>query len=190
MCISLENSVYFGDGDGANSNLVIPKRQPLYYKWTLGFHNFKRHHIRFSSGHTFLVASRMPHPLSQYCCRLCYLRQIFWSLKSLSRFPITWQTDNAWTKLHNRAGLGYSYSVLVLAVLLFWYSYCTRTHEFQSHSTRTCTRTQVLGYSYEYWHEYWYSMVHLHCKGENHHIFEINSMTYHKGKVPNWFNLL
>ena len=53
------------------------------------------------------------------------------------------------------AGLGYSYSVLVLAVLEYFIS-GTRTHEFQSHSTRTCTRTrgQVLGYSYEYWHEY------------------------------------
>ena len=84
-------------------------------------------------------------------------------------------------------GLGYSYSVLVLAVLEYWIS-CTRTREFQSHSTRT--RGQVLRYSYEYWHEYWYSMVHLRCKGENHHTFEINSMTYHKGKVPNWFHLL
>ena len=73
-------------------------------------------------------------------------------------------------------------------VLNFWYSYCTRTREFQSHSTRICTRTrgQVLRYSYEYWHEYWYSMVHLRCKGVNHQTCEINSMTYHKGKVPNW----
>ena len=48
-------------------------------------------------------------------------------------------------------------------VLNFWYSYCTRTRELQSNSTRTCTCTcgQVLRYSYEYWHEYWYSMVHL-----------------------------
>ena len=77
-------------------------------------------------------------------------------------------------------------------VLNFLYLYCTRTREFQSHSTRTCTRTngQVLRYSYEYWHEYWNSMVHLRCKGENHHSCEINSMTYHKGKVLNWFILL
>ena len=73
-------------------------------------------------------------------------------------------------------------------VLNFLYSYCTRTREFQSHSTRT--RGQVLRYSYEYWHKYWYSKVHLRYKGENHHTFEINSITYHKGKVPNWFNLL
>ena len=59
-------------------------------------------------------------------------------------------------------------------VLNFWYSYCTHTSEFQSHSTRT--RGPVLRYSYEYWHEYWYSMVHLRCKGENHHTFEINSI--------------
>ena len=85
----------------------------------------------------------------------------------------------------NRAG------VLVLGtrtrstrVLNFWYLYCTRTHELQSDSTRTCacTRGQVLRYSCEYWHEYWYSLVHLRCKGENHHICEINSMTYHTGK--------
>ena len=77
-------------------------------------------------------------------------------------------------------------------VLNFLYLYCTRTREFQIHSTRTCTRShgQVLRYSYEYWHEYWYSMVHLRCKGENHHSCEINSMTYHKGKVLNWFILL
>ena len=29
-------------------------------------------------------------------------------------------------------------------VLNFLYSYCTRTHELQSNSTRTCTRGQVL----------------------------------------------
>ena len=57
---------------------------------------------------------------------------------------------------------------------------------FQSHSTRTCTHGQVLRYSYEYWHEYWYSMVHLWCKGEK-HTFEINSMTYHKGNVHTFF---
>ena len=89
------------------------------------------------------------------------------------------------------AGLGYSYSVLVLAVLEYWIS-DTRTREFQIDSIRTCTRThgQVLRYSYEYWHEYWYSMVHLECKGENHHTCEIDSLTYHKRKVPNWFILL
>ena len=85
------------------------------------------------------------------------------------------------------AGLGYS--VLVLTVLEYRNS-GTRTREFEGHSTRTRTRGQVLRYSYEYWHEYWYSMVHLRCKGENHHTCEINSMTYHKGKVPNWFVLL
>ena len=67
-------------------------------------------------------------------------------------------------------------------VLNFWYSHCTNTREFQNDSTRTCTSWQVLRYSYEYWHEYWYSMVHLQCKCENHHTCEINSMTYHKGK--------
>ena len=74
-------------------------------------------------------------------------------------------------------------------VLNFWYSYCTRTREFQSHSTHTCTRgqVQVLRYWYEYWHKYWYSMVHLWCKGEKHHTFEIKSMTYHKGKVHTFF---
>ena len=45
-------------------------------------------------------------------------------------------------------------------------------------------------YSYEYWHEYWYSMVHLQCKDENHNTYEINSLTCHKGKVTNWLILL
>ena len=78
-------------------------------------------------------------------------------------------------------------------VLNFWYSCCSRIREFQSNSTRTCTRGQVLRYSYEYWHEYWYSMVTSHdlwCEGENHHYCEINNLTYHEGKVPNWFILL
>ena len=77
-------------------------------------------------------------------------------------------------------------------VLNFWYSYCTRTCEFQSNNTRTCTRIrgQVLRYSYEYWHQYWYSMIHLWCNCENHHICEINSLTYCEGKGPNWFILL
>ena len=77
-------------------------------------------------------------------------------------------------------------------VLNFWYSYFTRTREFQSNSTRSCTRTrgQVLRYLYEYWHKYWYSMVHLQCKDENHNTYEINSLTCHKGKVTNWFILL
>ena len=83
--------------------------------------------------------------------------------------------------LVNRAG------VLVLGtrthstrVLNFWYSYCTRTCEFQSNNTCTCTRRQVLRYSYEYWHEYWYSMVHLWCKGENHHTWnkQLNNLIY------------
>ena len=78
-------------------------------------------------------------------------------------------------------------------VMNFWYSYCTRTREFESNSTRTCTRGQVLRYSYEYWHEYWYSMVHLmicDVRVKNHHTCEINSLTYHEGKVPHWFILL
>ena len=80
-------------------------------------------------------------------------------------------------------------------VLNFWYSYCTRTRELQSNSTRTCTRTrgQVLRYSYEYWHEYWYSMVHLmicDVRVKKHHTCQINSLTYHEGKFPNWFILL
>ena len=94
------------------------------------------------------------------------------------------------------SGLGYSYTLSTRTrstrVLHFWYSYFTRTREFQIDSSRTCTRThgQVLRYSYEYWHEYWYSMVHLWCKGENHHTCEIDNLTYHKRKVPNWFILL
>ena len=53
-------------------------------------------------------------------------------------------------------------------------------HEFQSNCTRTCTRTrgQVLRYSYEYWPEYWYSMVHLRHTDENHHTREIYSLTF------------
>ena len=37
-----------------------------------------------------------------------------------------------------------------------------------------------------------HALVHMRCKGEKHHTCtcEINSMTYHKGKVPNWFILL
>ena len=49
-------------------------------------------------------------------------------------------------------------------VLNFWYSYCTRTPEFQSNSTHTCTRGQVLRYSYEYWHKYWYYMIWYICE--------------------------
>ena len=99
----------------------------------------------------------------------------------------------------NGAQMLYRAGVLVLStrtcstrVLNFWYSYFTRTREFQIDSIRTFTRTrgQVLRYLYEYWHEYWYSMVHLWCKGENHHTCEIDSLTYHKRKVPNWFILL
>ena len=69
-----------------------------------------------------------------------------------------------------------------LVLVLYSYSWV------QSNSTHACTRThgQVLRYSYEYW----YSMAHLRCKGENHHTCEINSMTYQKRKVPNWFILL
>ena len=61
-------------------------------------------------------------------------------------------------------------------VLNFWYSCFTHTHEFQS----TCTRTrgQVLRYLYKYWHEYWYSMVHLQCMGENHYTCETNCLFY------------
>ena len=95
------------------------------------------------------------------------------------------------------AGLGYSYLVLLLAVLKYWI-FCTLTllilmsSKSNTCSTHTCTHTcgQVLRYSYEYWHEYWYSMVHLWCKCGNHHTCEISSLTYHKGKVQNWFILL
>ena len=48
-------------------------------------------------------------------------------------------------------------------------------------------------YSYEYWHEYWYSMVHLmicDIRVKKHHTCQINSLTYHEGKFPNWFILL
>ena len=80
-------------------------------------------------------------------------------------------------------------------VLNFLYSYCTCTRELQSNSTRTCTctRGQVLMYSYEYWHEYWYSMVHLmicDVRVKKHHTCQINSLTYHEGKFSNWFILL
>ena len=86
--------------------------------------------------------------------------------------------------LQNHTYQGWGTRTRSTRVLNFWYSYCTLTRELQSDSTRTCTRTrgQVLRYSCKYWHEYWYSMVHLRCKGENHHICEINSMTYHTGK--------
>ena len=69
-------------------------------------------------------------------------------------------------------------------VLNFWYSYFTRTREIQSNSTRTCTRThgQVLRFSYEYWHEYWYPMLHLRWNYENPHTCGVNSLTYLKGK--------
>ena len=48
----------------------------------------------------------------------------------------------------------------------FWYSYFTRTDEFQSNCTHTYTRTrrQVFRYSYEYWPEYWYYVIHLRLK--------------------------
>ena len=92
---------------------------------------------------------------------------LLWSDKNLMIY-----TGNAIPGEVTRAG------VLVLStrtrctrVLNFLYSYFTRTRKFQNNSTRTWTRTrgQVLMYSYEYWHEYWYSMVHLGCKSENHH---------------------
>ena len=99
-----------------------------------------------------------------------------------------WNGRNVGLDIKARAG------VLVLGtrtrstrVLNFWYSYFTRTREFQSNSTRTCTCGQVLRYSYEYWHEYWYSMAHLQCKDENHNTYEINSLTW---KVTNWLILL
>ena len=105
------------------------------------------------------------------------------TLDDTTRCPLMYFLPNnrSLTTMKSRAG------VLVLStrtrstpVLNFWYSYCTRTHEFQSHSTRTCTRTrtrgQVLRYLYEYWHEYWYSMVHLRRKGEYHHTFETNTV--------------
>ena len=76
-------------------------------------------------------------------------------------------------------------------VLNFWYSYFTRTCEFHIILVLvTRTRGQVPRYTYEYWHAYWYSMVHLRCKGENNNACEINSLTCHKGKVPNWIIFL
>ena len=100
-----------------------------------------------------------------------------WSTISLStQVRLILETWRYWKCMYHRAG------VLVLGtrthstrVLNFRYSYFTRTREFQSNSTRSCTRTrgQVLRYSYEYWHEYWYSMVHFQCEGENHHTCEI-----------------
>ena len=78
------------------------------------------------------------------------------------------------------AGLGYSYSVLVLTVLEYWISGSRTLLVLVSSKVIVL----VLRYSYEYWHEYWYLIVHLQCKHENHHTCEINSLTYHKGKVP------
>ena len=79
--------------------------------------------------------------------------------------------------------------VLVLSVLEYWIS-CTRTVLILV-SSKVIVLVLVLvlmgKYSYEYWQEYWYFMVHLQRKCENHHTCEINSMTYYKGKVPNWF---
>ena len=91
-------------------------------------------------------------------------------------------------------GLGYSYSVLVLAVLEYWI-YCTRTvlvlmrtkvivlvlvlvlvDKYSGTRTSTGMSTDIL----------WY----ISCKGKNHHTCEINSLTYHEGKVQNWFILL
>ena len=123
----------------------------------------------------------------------------------LSKLPAgSWQA--AWGRLHlwdwsihmaTEVWVNIRAGVLVFGtrthstrVLNFWYSHCTNTREFQNDSTRTCTSWQVLRYSYEYWHEYWYSMVHLQCKCENHHTCEINSMTYHKGKFQIVFILL
>ena len=93
-------------------------------------------------------------------------------------------------------GLGYSYSVLVdlLVVLQYWISgtcnvlVLVRTKvivlvlvlvlvdKYSGTRTRTGTSTDIL----------WY----ISCKGENYHTCEINSLTYHEGKVPNWFILL
>ena len=72
-------------------------------------------------------------------------------------------------------------------VLNFWYSSFTRTREFQSNSTFPRTRAQVLRYSNEYWHECLYSMVHLRCKGENHHACEINSLTLFCNDLNIWY---
>ena len=93
-------------------------------------------------------------------------------------------------------GLGYSYSVLVLAVLEYWISgirtvlvlvsskvivlvlVLVLRDKYSGTRTSTGTSTDFL----------WFI-----CdanKGENHHTFEINSMIYHKRKVPNWFDLI
>ena len=84
--------------------------------------------------------------------------------------------------------------VLVLAVLEYWI-YCTCTvlvlmrtkvivlvlvlvlvDKYSGTRTSTGMSTDIL----------WY----ISCKGKNHHTCEINSLTYHEGKVPNWFILL
>ena len=71
-------------------------------------------------------------------------------------------------------------------VLNFCYSYCTRTREFQSDSTHTCTRTRTTS-TRTSTENLWY-ICDVRVKTIN--TCEINSMTYHKGKVPNWFILL
>ena len=79
-------------------------------------------------------------------------------------------------------------------VLNFWYSYFTRTREFQRNSTHTCTRTwgQILRHSSTSLciDILWYISCIWDYKDGNHHTCEINSLTFHKGKVPNWFILL
>ena len=92
---------------------------------------------------------------------------------------LPWHNDCSSDRRYH--GAGARAGILVLCTHTR-YSYFTRTNEFQSNSTCTRTCEQVLRYSYSYWHEYWYSMVHLQCKGENYHTCEINSLTYHKGK--------
>ena len=81
--------------------------------------------------------------------------------------------------------------VLVLAVLEYWIS-GTRT-VLVLLSYKVIVLVLVDKYSYEYWHEYWYSMVHLmicDVRVKKHHTCQINSLTYHEGKFPNWFILL
>ena len=93
--------------------------------------------------------------------------------------------------LCNKARAG----VLVLTVLIEWISgTCTQLVLVSSkvivlvlvlvdkHSgtcTSTGTSTDIL----------WY-ICDVRCKSENHHTCEINSLTYPKEKVPNWFILL
>ena len=94
-------------------------------------------------------------------------------------------------------GLGYSYSVLVLAILEYWISGTHTLLVLVSFKVIVLVLVLVLVNKYSGTRMstgmiadiLWY-IRHLRCKGENHHTCEINSLIYHKGKIPNWFILL